>query len=89
MFFASFLQAGEFCVSNLFLQNRFRALQDEGRFRAKERVLISLSQESKSNIMERSLLTIIKTFEVDPVLGLLAYAQMSEIEWQDSDSLGW
>lgn len=88
MLFVFFIQTPEFGVPDLLLPERFAAFGDEGYFRAGEGVLIPLSREMKASIMEWGLLTAVSDSEIDLVVVLLAWAQMSEIDWSDSEGLG-
>lgn len=89
MSFVCFVWPVGFVEPKMFLSSWFCALLYEGCLRANEGVLISQLRKMKANILERGLPTMIGDCEVDPVLVLLAYARLNEIDRSDSEALGW
>lgn len=88
MLFVCFARAAEFGVLDLFLRNRFWMQLEGGRLRSNKGNFNMPSNEKKTNIVKRGILTKISSFEVGFVLPLLCYRRMNEIDWSNSNALG-
>lgn len=80
MLLVCFVCVAEIGVLDLFLPIRFCALRHIGCLRANKVILVPLPLEMKARILVRDLLIMISDCEQDPVVALLAYAQINKID---------
>lgn len=89
MSFVCFILAAKIGVSDLFLQNTFCVIRDEGHLRATEEVLVLPSRKIEANIIKWGLLTISNNCEASPVFALLVFDCANKIDWRNAETLGW
>lgn len=86
---ACFIWARKCDINDLFLPSRSRALRDEDRLFAYEKILIFSSHEMEARSIKRSLLMITIKCAVDPMATPLAFTRANGMIWTASEAVKW
>lgn len=73
----------------MFLPTHLWVLAQDGCLRAKERVLVPLSNKMRAEVLNCGLLGFVSDCAVDPVAAILAFARAGKIDRTASDCVGW
>lgn len=88
MSFVCFIQAAEIGVVDLSMPVSLWALNESGRLRANDGVLITLPTEMSANVLKRDLLRLICDCTVNPVSAILLFARARKISCVAPDCVG-